>query len=473
MNCEQVQQLMGAAVDHAIDDDQRTALDAHLAGCEECREAEAALRKQDADLLRAFQPGRDRAARLAERVIAEFDRPPASPSATSPGASWFSLLLATAIGFAGAVLVFQPWQRETRPVARPLPAAKPGAGSLEITSAARIVEATGDVQLGERSVRLSGPQAYLTCPTKERVCTSPDVRCELVTENGCVIRMDGETELSFSKGDSVELKRGQIWCRLPSDAALEIMPGASMTSGAGGAANEAFPMSCTTPSPVATFMTELQADGAVRVTAAGGEISLTTVAGAHRLKPGEAVTIAGGRVDTTAANSAVLSAVWMLPLLVKKGHYDKELNERVDQLLAGIGQTKMSTLYEQEIRNLGEFGVLPLVRYVQSPPSRQQQGRRLRAMRIVSDLAPAWLIGDLILLLDDPDADVRFLAATSLERLTELDQGCPASMWRETSAAATEARARWATWWQANRHRFPLPVVSASATAAPADAGKN
>jgi DNA-binding XRE family transcriptional regulator len=129
--------------------------------------------------------------------------------------------------------------------------------------------------------------------------------------------------------------------------------------------------------------------------------------------------------------------------------------ERVEELLARIGKSKVSNLYEAEIRSLGEYGVLPLLRYMASPRSRSDVERRLVAMRIISDLAPTWAIGELIVLLKDANADVRFLSARALERLTSQTQGYPPEKWRGATAELEPAVAAWQTWWSRNRTRYP------------------
>jgi len=123
--------------------------------------------------------------------------------------------------------------------------------------------------------------------------------------------------------------------------------------------------------------------------------------------------------------------------------------------LARVGETKQPELYETEIRSLGEYSVLPLLRYVESPRSDSNPRRREAAMRIISDLAPAWAIGDLIGLLKHSDADVRSLAAAALIRLTQQTQGVTTDKWRGAPADWQPAAAAWQSWWNKNSDRFP------------------
>jgi hypothetical protein len=77
-------------------------------------------------------------------------------------------------------------------------------------------------------------------------------------------------------------------------------------------------------------------------------------------------------------------------------------------------------------------------------------------MRIVSDLAPPWAIGDLVELLAHPDAEVRILSAAALARLTHETQGIASETWRGDRAAWEPAAAAWQKWWSQNSARYPL-----------------
>ena len=120
-------------------------------------------------------------------------------------------------------------------------------------------------------------------------------------------------------------------------------------------------------------------------------------------------------------------------------------------------------MYEQDIRSLGEYAALPLIRYVQSPQSPDDPRQRLTAMRIVADIAPSWTIGDLIKLLADPDAQTRFFAARTLQRLTGLDQGRPPDEWREDLNRCLPSIDLWQRWWAENQKRYPPPMPGGSA----------
>jgi hypothetical protein len=77
-------------------------------------------------------------------------------------------------------------------------------------------------------------------------------------------------------------------------------------------------------------------------------------------------------------------------------------------------------------------------------------------------------IADLIALLADKNADVRFHAARGLERLTGRDQGCEGHSWQAASWATCEGPyQKWFDWWAANRDRYPTARQDIPAAATP------
>jgi hypothetical protein len=187
-----------------------------------------------------------------------------------------------------------------------------------------------------------------------------------------------------------------------------------------------------------------------------GATELQTPLDCQQLKPGERASIVNGQiVKSREAPDPLLEAGWVHSLLVRKGRDDRELATRIDEMLSQVGRSKVARLYEQEIRGLGEYAVLPLLRFVQSPQSRQEPERRQTAIRLVSDLAPSWAVPELIALLADEDAETRFFAATALRRLTGLDQGRPPSEWRDDLEKCAASLELWQQWLANNRRQYP------------------
>jgi hypothetical protein len=136
------------------------------------------------------------------------------------------------------------------------------------------------------------------------------------------------------------------------------------------------------------------------------------------IQPGQCLTFAAGQPqpDATQHFESLSATNWQLPLLALRPH-DSELRDRLTSLLAVIGNTKVNYMYEDQIRQLGPPGAVPLLAYVMSPESRDKPMLRIRAMSLVVELAPASAIPDLESLQNDQDEIIRKLATQALQRL--------------------------------------------------------
>src|SRR5438093_8712199 len=139
MDCNEAALLISAELDGEADDSARDLLRDHLAGCGGCRELSDAVRRQDADLLRAFRPRRRAAEAVAERVIA---RLPARRSSRWSPFSWGPVLLAAAAGFLVAVVILHGIDGSSAGKGSPL--VDKVSGVLE-SFAAKLAYATGAV----------------------------------------------------------------------------------------------------------------------------------------------------------------------------------------------------------------------------------------------------------------------------------------------------------------------------------------
>lgn len=457
MNCHRAGEMLSGWIDGQLPAEEAVALEAHLSICAECRSLADGLRVQDAELRRAFLPRRQAASQVASQVLETLDRE--SRTAAQPALlarfGWLPLILAVAAGFLLAVILFQPWRG--LPIAQqPQETAPPPAAPV-----AHLVVATGDVEM--RVPPATDWQAFpalktFTCPSGSEVRTGDDVRCELQTADGCVIRMNHDTEVALASPTAVAIRRGQIWCSSPDNVSLKIVA-KEPDARAKPPATPAWSFAC--PSSSGMLCAEQRGSG-VQVMTSSGETELQTPQGSQRLKAGERATIVQGQiVKSSDTVDPILEAGWMHSLLVRKGRDDGELAKRIDAMLSQVGRSKVAWLYEQEIRGLGEYAVLPLLRFVQSPESRDEPHRRQTAMRLISDLAPTWTVPELIALLADDDAEMRFGAATALQRLTGLDQGRPPKLWREDPGQCAEALALWQQWLATRRQQFqPPPATS-------------
>jgi hypothetical protein len=478
MNCEEARVQIGAWVDRQLEPAEATGLEKHLATCAICRGEAESLRMLHAELVRTFAAPRAAAARVALAACPPvFERRPArkdtggprgypAASATQRWPNLFSLALAMAIGFLLAVLVFRPWKSpmmapngvgtSPNPYVENVPSGATPA--LPDPSIARLVVATRSkgVECIGRDRKDWKPVAEIAkfqCPSDGGVRTDDKARCELVTSEGCVVRMNSGTEIIVHSPARIELRRGEIWCRSTAAAPLEVVPylsSAVIKQGSAGA-----PVFSCVASDAACFLRIEKTGDKVSVTAETGKVDIKAHDKSLELAASESAIITGEQVRRDDSSDQLLNSSWMQPLLIRKGHANRELAERVDDLLARVGETKQPELYETEIRSLGEYSVLPLLRYVESPRSDSNPRRREAAMRIISDLAPAWAIGDLIGLLKHSDADVRSLAAAALIRLTQQTQGVTTDKWRGAPADWQPAAAAWQSWWNKNSDRFP------------------
>ena len=481
MNCHDVQSHLSAGIDGELPAESGQSLAAHLAECPDCRSQSEALQQLNKGLTRTLAPQREAAMRIAEGVIATLHseraamatRPPTAARSSGAATQTLKMFAAAAAGFLLAWLMFAPARRdmaqhEQKPAPHIVapPNIAPTVISPQEPSLARLTVSTGSVEVrqpGHAEWSLTSNADAFRCSSGTEVRTGKGVRCELETGDLCTIRLNEATELAVRSPREIELRAGQIWCSSPTDVSLQIVsasykqPRAETTRSA---------WSCVCPSD-GTLLSEVDASGGCRISAAGGEINVTLGNVQQTLQRGEIARIVEGQLVIEPRHAdALLSTSWMQSLLMRKGHDSPELGDRVNRLLANLGRSKMANLYEDEIRSLGEHAVLPLLRFVQSPTSRDDPHQRQSAMAIIADVAPTWVIGDLIGLLSDDEPHVRTQAATALLRLTRQTHGRAPTAWSAPLSDCEESLQRWHQWWQTNAHRYepreknPTPTVS-------------
>jgi hypothetical protein len=195
----------------------------------------------------------------------------------------------------------------------------------------------------------------------------------------------------------------------------------------------------------------------VRLFVLEGEVNVQTGDESMNVGPGKHVRIVKGKLEEDPEwRDARLETAWVNSVLALRSSEHPELVERVKELLANVGAAKLSILYEDELRRLGDDGVPPLLAYLTSTRETPKIAQRSTAARIVADVAGSRWIADLIVLLTDANADVRFHAARGLERLTGRNQGCEPQAWQTESWITCEGpHQKWLDWWAANRDRYP------------------
>ncbi len=468
MNCDDAKELLAARIAIEIGDECHQQLAEHLVACAECRATELAWQRDDRLLNRLSGEHRKSADRLANFVIDQLPeqtdsaiarlRPDVSRRAESR--SWLTLVLATAVGFLVAAIIFQSRSDDriaertgNLPSSQPKSSARPRRNSSALKAPiASLVAIIGPIQC-----RPSGTEDWMSvtdaaafrCDAATEIQTSESSQCEIITDRGCTLRLDTNTKLTIESGQRVKMQQGQLWCRSESNSQMEVVTDTSNTP------DLSDPFSIYRCDAKGCCLVAVD-ENVIQLDAAAGKITLVTPDGDRLVMPGQRIRVTrDGVVLQEKVENALLAAGWMDALLMRKRPDDPDLKLRVDALLARIGQSKASFLHERELRGLGEHCVLPLTRFVQSGISATTPHRRLMAMRVVADVSPSWNILDLIKLLADDDPGIRVLAARGLQRLTGESFGRSPQDWNTVPEGIDEVRDRWSQWWNRNGHRYP------------------
>lgn len=79
-------------------------------------------------------------------------------------------------------------------------------------------------------------------------------------------------------------------------------------------------------------------------------------------------------------------------------------------------------------------------------------------MRILKDVAPIWMLPELIALLEDDDPAVRSNAAQALTRLTGETQGFEFNVWQSDRSQWSGGVLAWNEWWRQHRLSCSPPL---------------
>lgn len=488
MDCESIHQHLSALVDNELQDELRVDVERHLESCSNCQAALDQLREVNAVLLDQLRIRHPHTTALAARATARLAENPngalPSDSTTRGGGHhrrYGELLVALLAGFLLAVLVRRPdSQSHPQPVTEPstvesnkeqendVPPTTASAAdtALAMSSVARVVHLTGPLAFQRNAAAdwqsiTPSEIPNFSCPREGCVRTEPGALCELETEAGDSIRLNEGTEVMFRSSEEIELRRGQVWCRVSEHGRLRILPvkntrqSQAAPDGPTRALLDPYVINCATSSQCLTTHPpggQLQVMPAAR----GVEIALNGVQ--HELAPGQTYTLSNGELSPhQSTEDWLISSRWMQPLLVLNGHNNIELQQRVAELLFQIGRTKVALMYEDDLRSLGEFGALPLLRYVQNEKSRQEPVHRHTAVRILVDTAAVWMVPELIELTSDSDAFVRSSAGRALARLTGQDSDLASTNWQADGSRWTSAVDSWRRWWNVNQFSCHQP----------------
>jgi ferric-dicitrate binding protein FerR (iron transport regulator) len=438
MDCEQASILMCAKIDGEITSEDEAALQGHLSQCAACRAALEAMTAQDVQLNDTFGSRRAAATAVAERTILTLHHEQTRPASRF---RILPMLISAAAGFLVALLLFRPWSHAPEKVVGLVPVNQPApAGHLAL--------ATGIIEF-----RCPGDAQWQPMPTgggvipNSRIRTGPNVRCEIAMNDGSQVRLNSNSELLVKDPRTFSLDSGEMFSAVsPASIPFQVLLAEATVTALG----TEFDLTC---QPGNTSLAVVE--GSMKVKGKSTEATVKT---------GERVSIEQGNPGKVRGDyNLILATSWVNELLMLKGRDNAELNRRVNDLFARIGEAKMAGLYEEEIRSLGSHCVVPLTKYIQSDLSKPaaEHRHRVEAARILSDMAQPWSIGDLITMLRDKDPDVRYYAAKALHRLKGgADFGRTPEQWRDDRGGSDQAYQQWQEWWTENKSRYPIPPTT-------------
>jgi hypothetical protein len=300
--------------------------------------------------------------------------------------------------------------------------------------------ATGKVEiLAAHASQWRAMETAGAVPADARVRTGPAVRCEFSLRDGSIVRLNENSELHFADVRKLELADGQVW----SGVAKADAPFTVATSTA-------------TVTALGTRFDFSRRQGKQTLVVFEGTTQVRGQSGEALVHSGEGLDIEDGKLgQPQRLYDLSLAERWIDEILVLKGRDNPELAQRIDDLLARLGEDKLQYLYESEIRGLGDHCVLPLTRYIQSDRSSAEPKRRRQAATIIADCAQPWCIPYLIELLSDRDGDIRAAADRGLRRLTNFSVASD-QQWHGASPAARQQMVqRWQEWWNENKDKIP------------------
>ena len=461
MDCDHVANLISARLDgEPVDAGDDAALDAHLAACAACRAALDAAALQDAAMVRAFAGRREAAVGVAARVAQQFVCPPPPQTA---GRNWLGWVAAVAAAILVAVPLFM---RPPHPRVDALQVPPPQPPDLVV---AHLSLASGDVfkcPSGDAAWQAIAPGDGVERGDKIR--TADAAKCELALPGGSRVRLNAATELRVDAAGDVRLDGGQIFSAVaPHAAPLRIAAGgANVTTAGPGAAQLDVARAADNAAATVTVVT-----GAAHVH--GGGQPMTVRGGEFlRVMPDTGASLPNYGCEPVA--DPLKATRWLDDLLLLLRPDNEELLARVELHLSRITAERAARAaadadatdatpgpVEHELRARGPSWAPPIARYAANnlaATTDAARANRRTAAALLADLATPTCVEDVIALLADDDADVRFHAATALNRLTGQTLGFP------PDACAASPRdpaplAAWQAWWARNRARYATPVT--------------
>jgi ferric-dicitrate binding protein FerR (iron transport regulator) len=437
MNCASMVPLLSAWMDRELSSEQLLQVKEHLANCATCKSLQEEMQRLDQQLRTKLPSPQEDVKRLIDATILATSRD------VVPYRSrlWRTVALAVASATAGFLLavVLLP-ELFNKPVASKV---VPSSTQPNLDLPIQLALAIGVVEIEEQ-----GAWKPLATGTKlqagQRLRTPERSRCELRCADGSEIRLNSNSEIIIHSPRLFHLKQGQVWSTVATATMpFQVKTDQTTITALGTQFDLNYQIQHTTLS-VLEGKTRFDLHGQVAEVKAGQQLLLDNGKGTFHINEPD-------------PDYALFQATnWVIEILVLKGRDNPELNRRINDLMASIGETKMAFMAEDEIRTLGDHCVMPLCRYLQSARSHQQGTRREMAARIIADLAQPHSIGDLIELLSDTGPQVRSSMARGLARLTKQDMGLSSQQWETADPQKRQqVQKHWKEWWKRNQSRYP------------------
>ncbi|MBL8821256.1 MAG: FecR domain-containing protein [Planctomycetia bacterium] len=437
MNCDSIIEHLSAWIDDELPTELQQQVATHVQRCDACRALAEELRTLDQRLHLEMQPYQQHAHQIAEAVLAEV-KPVIVPwqnksISTTPWRTWLLAVSAAAAGFLLAWLWLpRPAAGQINP-AQDLANVNPSpASTMQLTVASGAVEIQKD---GNWTAMPTGGLVGCGVPVR----TSERGRCEFRTPDGSEVRLNHGTEMVFNSPRQIRLQKGQVWSTVAKAPDPFQVFAATMTVTALGTQFDLAHLPDRTMLSVLEGNTRVENQGKIFEVGSGHQF-LVDKQQESKLPKQE--------FELCQATN------WVHEILVLKGRDNPELSRRINDIFAGIGHTKMEFLLDEEIRLLGDHAVIPLIRYLQSDRSRDEDFKRRKAARLLADLAQPRSIGELIPLLTDRDPQVRAGIAAGLKRLTGQELGYSTQAWQAAAPMSCQSMQKtWQQWWADNQSR--------------------
>jgi ferric-dicitrate binding protein FerR (iron transport regulator) len=397
MNCESLPLLMNATLDDELSPEERAEMQQHLKECPACQAHWAQLQGLHDQLTEALVPPSAEPAinRIVGMIQPRSIANPRRPRNPSTRNSSFALVAVVCTLLLAVVTVFQ-WSTATPAVAEI--ALSTGTIDFKPANARDWIEMTN--------------QTRVSLPALTRVRTRSQSLCEIRTRSDAIVRLNQDSELVMHRSEKVELVAGELWCRAPVSTGMLICASSSPNQSPG-----VNVFSC--PSSTETQWRALPNQVLTALDAAATPVEIHLPQATCTIQPGESLTFAGGqpRADQARRSNPLQATSWQLPLLALRDPLDSELQDRLTRMLSLVGQSKVSYLYEDQIRKLGPAGAVPLLAYVRSAESRRQPELRSRAMQLAVETAGDSSQSDFEFLISDKNPQIQMLSRQALERL--------------------------------------------------------